>query len=82
MGVWFSKIRRISQNMTSITNRLELLTPKVETLLTTIPQNYCKLLLQNELQPQLPTLSQDTQLSATGKLSKQDKHENSREFKP
>src|SRR4051794_14757728 len=32
--------------MTSITNRLELLTPKVQTLLKTIHQNYCKLLLQ------------------------------------
>ena len=32
--------------MTSITNRLKLLTPKVQTLLKTIPQNYCKLLLQ------------------------------------
>ena len=68
--------------MTPITNRLKLLTPKVQTLLKTIPQNYCKLLLQNEQKPQLPTFSQDTQLSATGKLSKQDKHANSREFKP
>src|SRR3954468_9254506 len=45
-GFWFSKNTRISQNTTSITNRLKLLTPKVQTLLKTIPQNYCKLLLQ------------------------------------
>src|SRR3954467_14411374 len=32
-GFWFSKITRIAQNTTSITNRLELLTPKVQTLL-------------------------------------------------
>src|SRR4051812_32382895 len=32
-GFWFSKITRISQNTTSITNRQELLTPKVQTLL-------------------------------------------------
>ena len=30
----------------TINNRLNLLTPKVQTLLKTIPQNYCKLLLQ------------------------------------
>src|SRR3954470_7788458 len=30
---WFSKITLIAQNMTSITNWLELLTPKVQTLL-------------------------------------------------
>ena len=65
--------------MTSITNRLKLLTPKVQTLLTTIPQDYCKLLLKR-IATSIPTSSQDTKLSATGKLSKQDKHENSREF--
>src|SRR3954464_15246384 len=32
-GFWFSKITRIAQNTTSITNRLKLLTPKVQTLL-------------------------------------------------
>src|ERR1043165_6643293 len=32
-GFWFSKITWIAQNMTSITNRLELLTPIVQTLL-------------------------------------------------
>ena len=32
-GFWFSKNTRISQNTTSITNRLKLLTPKVQTLL-------------------------------------------------
>src|SRR3954466_4967709 len=32
-GFWFSKNTRIAQNTTSITNRLELLTPKVQTLL-------------------------------------------------
>ena len=68
--------------MTSITNRLKILTPKVQTLLKSILQNYCKLLLQKEYQPQLPTFSQDTQLSATGKLSKQDKHVEYRKFKP
>src|SRR4051812_19872976 len=45
MGFWFSKITGIALNMTSITNRLELWTPKVQTLLYSIPQNYCKLLL-------------------------------------
>ena len=52
--------------------------PKYEnqTLLYSIPQNYCKLLLQKEQQLELPTFSQDTKLSATGKLSKQDKHAN------
>src|ERR1043165_5272531 len=49
-GFWFSKNRRIAQNTTSITNRQELLTPKVQTLLYSIPQNYCKLLLQREQQ--------------------------------
>ena len=81
-GFQFLKITRIARNMPFITNRLKLLTPKVQTLLKSIPQNYWKLLLQKEQQPQLPTFSQDTQLSATGKLSKQDKNENSREFKP
>src|SRR3954470_16430756 len=52
---WFSKITRIAQNTTSITNRLKLLTPLVRTLLKSIPQNYCKLLLQREKQLQLPT---------------------------
>src|SRR3954470_22686036 len=33
MGFWFSKNTRIAKNTTSITNRLELLTPKVQTLL-------------------------------------------------
>src|SRR3954464_8903366 len=32
-GFWFSKNTRIAQNTTSITDRLELLTPKVQTLL-------------------------------------------------
>src|SRR3954464_14283050 len=50
--------------MTPITNMLEILTPKFQTLLTTIPQNYCMLLLQ--LNSNLHYLLQDkTQLSAT-----------------
>src|ERR1041385_637387 len=66
--------------MTSITNRLKLLTPKVQTLLKTIPQNYCKLLLQREKQLQLPTSIQDTKLSATCKLSNKIKHATYRKF--
>ena len=75
----FLKNTRISQNTTPITNRLKLLTPIVQTLLKSIPQNYCKLLLY--LNSNLNyLLMQDTQLSATSQLSKQDKHDNSREF--
>src|ERR1041385_1388540 len=36
----------VAQNTTPITNSLELLTPKFQTLLTSMPQNYCKLLLK------------------------------------
>src|ERR1041385_7373829 len=79
-GFWFSKNTQIAQNTTSITNRLELLTPKVQTLLQPIPQNYCKLLPQREKQLQLPTSSQDTKLSATGKLSNKIKHATYRNF--
>src|SRR3954465_14931566 len=45
-GFWFSKNTRIAQNTTSITNRLELLTPKVQTYssqyLKTIASYYYK----------------------------------------
>ena len=69
----------MSQNTTPITNMLKLLAPIVQTLLKSIPQNYCKLLLY--LNSNLNyLLMQDTQLSATSQLSDQDKHDNSREF--
>ena len=66
--------------MTPITNKLNLLTPKVQTLLKTIPKNYCKLLLQLNRNLNYLLSSEDTQLIATDQHSKQDKHENSREF--
>src|SRR3954471_19853943 len=65
--------------MTSITNRLELLTLKVQTLLTTIPQNYFMLLLQ--LNSNLNYLLQDkTQLSATTNSLNKINMKNGREF--
>ena len=81
-GFWFSKITRIAQNTTSITNRLELLTPKFKhyssQYLKTIASYYYK---ENSNFNYLLS-NQDTKLSATGKLSKQNKHANYREFKP
>src|SRR4051812_20083442 len=59
---WKKKVPK--SRVSHIPNRLELLTRKVQTLLTTIPQNYCKLLLQ--LNSNLNYLLQDkTQLNAT-----------------
>src|SRR3954463_14060547 len=71
---WFSKNTRIAQNTTSITNRLELLTPKVQhyssQYLKTIASYYFK---ENNNFNYLLS-SQDTELSATGKLSNKIKH--------
>ena len=71
---WFSKNTRISQNTTSITNRQELLTPKVQhyssQYLKTIASYYFK---ENSNFNYLLS-SQDTELSATGKLSNKIKH--------
>src|SRR3954468_10610620 len=81
-GFWFSKNTRIAQNTTSITNRQDLLTPKFQhyssQYLKTIASYYFK---KNSNFNYLLS-SQDTELSATGKLSKQDKHANYRKFKP
>ena len=56
----------------------------LDTKSSNITQNNTSKLLQGtttiEQQPQVPTSSQDTQLSATVQLYKQDKHEDSREF--
>ena len=63
--------------MTPITNRLKLLTPKVQILLTSIPQNYCKLLLKLNSKPQLSAttnslnkINMKTKESSSNKLNK------------
>ena len=77
---WFSKNTWIAQNTTSITNRQELLTPKVQHFssqyLKIIASYYYK--ENNNFNYLLP--SQDTELSATGKLSNKIKHATYRKF--
>src|SRR3954471_9897935 len=79
-GFWFSKNTRISKNTTSITNRQELLTPKVQhyssQYLKTIASYYFK---ENNYFNYLLS-SQDTELSATAKLSNKIKHATYRNF--
>src|ERR1041384_4547775 len=81
-GFWFSKNTRIAQNTTSITNRQELLTPKVQhyssQYLKTIASYYFKENINfNYL---LSSQDTDTELSATGKLSNKIKHATYRKF--
>ena len=76
------KITRIAKNTTSITIRLKLLTPLVQTLLKSIPENYASYYYKENSNFNYLLSSQDTKLSATGTLSKQDKHANYRKFKP
>src|SRR4051812_37457425 len=70
----------MSQNTTSITNRQELLTPKVQhyssQYLKTVASYYFK---ENSNFNYL-LCSQDTELSATGKLSNKIKHATYRKF--
>ena len=77
---WFSKNTQIAQNTTSITNRQELLTPKVQHyssqyLKTIASYNFKKKSNFNYL-----LSSQDTELSAIGKLSNKIKHATYRKF--
>ena len=79
-GFWFSKNTRIAQNTTSITNRQELLTLKVQhyssQYLKTIASYYFK---GNNNFNYLLSI-QDTELSAIGKLSNKIKHATYKKF--
>ena len=58
------------------------MTPKVQTLLSQYLKTIASYYYKKNSNFNYLFSSQDTQLSAIGKLSKQDKHANSREFNP
>src|ERR1041384_3438465 len=73
-GFWFSKNTRIAQNTTSITNRQELLTPKVQHYSSQYLKNIASYYFKENSNFNYLLSSQDTELSATGKLSNKIKH--------
>src|SRR3954467_12823543 len=79
-GFWFSKNTRIAQNTTSITNRQELLTPKVQHYSSQYLKTIASYYFKENCNFNYLLSSQDTELNATGKLSNKIKHATYRKF--
>src|SRR3954466_14979938 len=77
---WFSKNTRIAQDTTSITNRQELLTPKVQHYSSQYLKTSASYYFKKTNNFNYLLSSQDTELSATGKLSNNIKHGTYRKF--